>query len=132
MSKKPSFSTDLHAALFKFAMRFPGAEEGIACEGTAIEQPSVHVGKKSFLFVGKTRIMLKLSESVSECVLLAKEQPRVYKSGAGGWTTITIIPGDLPPVDLLKRWVKESYRLVAPVSAPKKVAAKGSVTRRKR
>src|SRR5262245_1304836 len=90
MSKKPSSRVDLHATLFKFAMHLRGAEEGIACKGTAIEQPTVDIGKKSFLFLGKKRFMLKLSESILQIAKLAKEQPEVYKSGAGGWTTITI------------------------------------------
>jgi hypothetical protein len=124
MSKKSSFNTDLHAALFKFAIRFPNAEEGIACKGTAIEQPTVDVGKKSFLFLGKARIMLKLSESIAECAKLEKAQPGVYKSGAGGWTTISIEDGNLPPIDLLKKWVEESYRLMAEAKPKKKPAAK--------
>lgn len=110
--------------LFKFAMRLPGAEEGISCKGTALEQPTVTVGKKAFLFLGKARIMLKLSESLSKAAKLAKEQPGVYKAGASGWTTITIEDGQLPPMALLKKWVEESYRLMSAAKPAKKTAAK--------
>lgn len=123
MNKKSSSMTDLHATLFKVAMRLPGAKEGISCKGTALEQPTVTVGKKAFLFLGKTRIMLKLSESISDCARLAKEQPDVYKSGAGGWTTITVVDGNLAPASLLKRWVEESYQLVSQAKPAKKPAA---------
>jgi hypothetical protein len=105
-------------------MRFPDAEEAIACKGTAIEQPTVTVGKKAFLFLGNTRIMVKLRDSIPEAVKLAKEQPEVYKIGAGGWTTITIDVDNTPPTDLLKGWVEESYKLMAAAKPKKKPTAK--------
>ncbi len=37
-----------------------------------------------------------------------------YGLGRSGWVTIDLTKGRKPPVDLLKAWIDESYRAVAP------------------
>ena len=39
---------------------------------------------------------------------------RVVKVGKGGWVTARFGPRDDAPVEILKRWIDESYRAVAP------------------
>ena len=101
-------------ALRSFALRYPEAQEGIACEGTAIEKRTIKVRNKAFLFLGKTDAMLKLQESLPEATNLAANEPSRYKVGAHGWVTVTCGNDKSALLDLLERWIDESYRLLAP------------------
>jgi hypothetical protein len=101
-------------ALRKFALRYPEAEEGIACEGTEVESRTVKVRNKAFVFLGKTDVRLKLRDSLSEAAELAAKEPDCYNVGAPGWVKATFRPGQSPPAGLLERWIDESYRLLAP------------------
>lgn len=60
-------------ALRKLALRYPDAEEGVACEGTAIEKRTVKAGKKAFVFLGVSDVLLKLDESLPEATRLARK-----------------------------------------------------------
>ena len=100
------------AALRKVALEYPLTEEGVACEGTALEKRTVKVKGKAFLFLGPADAMLKLDRSRAEAKRLG------LAVGSSGWVKA---PFDAAPVDVLKRWVGESYGLMA----PKKVAKKG-------
>ena len=100
--------------LRRVALRYPEAEEGVACEGTAAEKRTIKARGKAFLFLGATGAMLKLRESLTEAAGLAAAEPDRYRVGAHGWVTITFGDTESPAVDLLVRWVDESYRLLAP------------------
>jgi hypothetical protein len=117
------FETALRTA----ALRLPGVEEGVACEGTAVESRTFKVRKKSFLFVRRANVMLKLGDSADEAARLASKDGR-YRIGAGGWLTVTLGAGTAPPpMALMTRWIAESYRLYAAdgkVAAGKKRATK--------
>ena len=99
-------------ALRTLALRYPGVEEGVACEGTKLEKRTLKVGKKAFLFLGPADAMLKLRSSVGEAARLAAKEPDRFKIGANGWATIRF-GGEVIPLALLKKWVDESYRLFA-------------------
>ena len=99
------------------ALRLPDVEKGIACEGTSVERSTFKINKKAFLFLGNVDAMIKLQESIPEARKVAG-----CKVGASGWTKVTWTPDAVPPLDLLKKWVAESYRLMAP--PPKKAARK--------
>lgn len=111
-SKKNTPADSLHA-LQEFALEYPQAQMGIACEGTALQKITIRAGSKSFLFLGLADMMLKLGSSLPDAVALAAEHPDMYKVGANGWVTAKFHDDAMPPLDLLKRWVDESYRLVA-------------------
>jgi hypothetical protein len=99
------------------ALRLPDTEEGVACEGTALEKRTIKVRRKAFLFLGAADAMLKLGDSKVEAAKLAAKEPDRYKVGATGWVTVKF--GDEPPpAGLLKRWIDESYRLAAPARKP--------------
>jgi hypothetical protein len=100
--------------LRKVALRYPEAEEGVACEGTTAEKRTVKARGKAFLFLGVTSAMLKLRESLAEAADLAAAKPDRYCVGAHGWVTVTFGDTESPAMDLLVRWVDESYRLLAP------------------
>jgi hypothetical protein len=113
------------SALRDVALRLPGVEEGVACEGTALESRTFKVNKKAFLFVRPASVMLKLEGSADEARRLASQDSR-YRIGAGGWVTVTPGAGKTPPVALMKRWIAESHRLFAvhgKTAAKKKRAA---------
>lgn len=104
--------SDILQALRAMAMRFPGASEGIACEGTALEKHTIKVKNKAFLFFGKADVMVKLGPSAADARRLSEEKPGRLKIGANGWATLQL-GEEPPPLDLLEKWVEESYRLLA-------------------
>lgn len=111
--KKLSLAESLKA-LRAFAASYPEANEGIACEGTALEKSTFKARNKSFLFLGRKDLMVKLGDSLPEASALAAKEPGRYKVGAPGWVTVTFGEEDALPLDLLERWIDESYRLLAP------------------
>jgi hypothetical protein len=100
-------------ALRKLALRYPETEEAIACKGTALECSAFKARKKTFLFLSHAELKLKLQQSLPEAEELAEKAPERYKAGSGGWVTV-MFRDATPPLDLLERWLDESYRLVAP------------------
>jgi hypothetical protein len=111
-------------ALRKFASQFPGVEETIACRGTAVESSAFKVGKKTFLFLRAADARLKLEQSLSEAAKLAKKEPSRYSAGAMGWIKVELMP-EPPPLDLLRRWIDESYRLMSASAPARKTKAGG-------
>jgi hypothetical protein len=114
-------------------LSLPDTEAGIACKGTAAERATIKVNGKAFLFLGSADAMLKLQDSVRESEQFAAQLPAHCKPGKGGWTSLKF--GDAAvPLDVLKRWVSESYQLFAGTdskavtrkksAAPKKVKTK--------
>lgn len=99
--------------LRRFALGLPGAWEDFPW-GEAV----VKVGKKVFLFLGHSGDVFGLSVKLPESNLLALDLPFTSPTGyglaRGGWVTARFEKGDDVPVDLLERWVEESYRAVAP------------------
>jgi hypothetical protein len=110
-----SRSRSLAQALRTIATAYPDAEETIACAGTALESTSYKAGKTSFLFVGPKDVKLKLAKSLPEAKALASKDPERVRVGSLGWVTVT--PGDAVPVAILKRWIDESFQMVAGASA---------------
>lgn len=120
MTTKPA---TVVAKLRARALRMPGAEEGVACEGTALERRTIKASKKAFVFLGTTDVMLKLGPSLQAAARLQAEGSRV-NAGKGGWVKIDLT-GSAPPVATLEAWVDESYAtLVAAAPPRKKVAAR--------
>ncbi len=106
-------------ALRKAALHYPGTEEGVACEGTPIESRTVRARNKAFLFLTVGHARLKLRESLPEATRLAQKRPDQLQVGSGGWVKASLGADGSTPIDVLERWIGESYRLMAgpPVSA---------------
>jgi len=101
--------------LRSFALQYPGAAEGIACAATPIEKRTIKAQSKAFLFIGTADVMLKLGELMPEAAELAARRPDLCKAGGSlGWVTIYIRGDEHPPVELVEKWIDESYRLLAP------------------
>jgi len=127
MARKTSTESQPIQALRTFALRYPETEEGVACEGTAIESRTIKARNKAFLFMGAAGIRLKLRESLAEAAKLAAKQPDRYKVGANGWVLVTL--GDQSsPHGLLEKWIDESYRLLVPKQLVAMLPARGPPT----
>jgi predicted DNA-binding protein (MmcQ/YjbR family) len=92
------------------ALSYPGVEEGVACEGTALEKRTIKARKKAFVFLGVADVMLKLGPLVDEAMALATAEPGRCKVGAHGWVTVQL--DESSESEQLARWLDESYRLV--------------------
>jgi predicted DNA-binding protein (MmcQ/YjbR family) len=101
------------AALREFALRYPEASEDFPW-GERVAK----VRDKVFVFLGRDDedlgITVKLPSSGLMALSLPFASPTGYGLGKSGWVTARFGPGDKPPVELLQRWIDESYRAVAP------------------
>ncbi len=112
------------------ALRLPGVEEGIACEGTVLEKRTLKVNKKAFVFLGTADAMMKVDRSLSEAAAFAAANPNACKVGKNGWASVKDVTALDPKV--LERWVRDSYDAVSGngatnaknVTAPKKPSKK--------
>jgi hypothetical protein len=102
----------LVAGLRRAALRCPDTEEGIACKGTPVESSEFKAQKKTFLFLNEKQARLKLGPSLSRATRLASKEPGRYNVGAIGWVAVSFTDGEPPPLELLEKWVAESYREV--------------------
>jgi predicted DNA-binding protein (MmcQ/YjbR family) len=96
-------------------------------------EPVVKVRGKVFVFFGRPDGGLALSVKLPGSAHLAFDlpycEPTGYGLGRAGWVTARFRPGEPVPVEMLKRWIDESYRAVA----PKRVTAGiGAVPTRRR
>jgi hypothetical protein len=63
---------------------------------------------------GGLGLSVKLPGSASLALALPFASPTAYGLGKSGWVTARFAPRERPPLALLKRWIDESYRAVAP------------------
>src|SRR5918998_4137380 len=85
---------------------------------------ALKVRKKTFVFLSneadeELSLSVKLPVSRDFALIFDFAEPTGYGLGRSGWITARFPPGEKPDLDLMKRWIAESYRAVA----PKKLAA---------
>jgi predicted DNA-binding protein (MmcQ/YjbR family) len=71
---------------------------------------------KIFVFLGSAgsrRMTVKLDESHAHALSVDGAEPTGYGLGASGWVTVPLRAEGVN-VDLLRDWIEESYRIVAP------------------
>jgi len=94
-----------------FALSLPGAREDHPWG-----EDVAKAGGKIFVFLGPSqsrRMTVKLEESHGHALSIDGAEPTGYGLGKSGWVTVPLrAPG--VSVDLLRDWVEESYRIVAP------------------
>ena len=105
------------AALRAHGLAFPEAEEDFPWGHTALK-----VRGKTFVWLAEEdglslTVKLPVSRDFAETFDFAS--PAGYGLGRSGWISCRLPPGEAPDLDLMKRWLAESYRAVA----PKKLAA---------
>jgi predicted DNA-binding protein (MmcQ/YjbR family) len=104
---------DRDAGLLGVARAFPGAYEDHPWGDLVVK-----VNKKIFVFFGAaddgaSTLTLKLGESRDHALSLPGAAPAGYGLGRAGWVTVPIGAGTADRA-LLRDWIEESYRLVAP------------------
>lgn len=101
------------AALRKHALAYPEAYEEFPWGERVIK-----VNKKIFLFLHgdqyTLRVTTKLPQSYGAALLAPFAKPTGYGLGKSGWVTAIFRRGEHPPFYVLKSWIDESYRAVAP------------------
>ena len=113
-STRPSTLGDDLEALKAFAFGFPEAYEDHPW-GESVAK----VRRKVFVFFGRSRphdlhLSVKLPESGAELLAMPFATPTGYGLGKSGWVTIQCTPETRLPLELLRNFVSESYRAVAP------------------
>ena len=105
-----------------FALGYPGAHEEFPWGERVVK-----VKGKVFVFLGREDDGLGLSVKLPQSRLMALglpfASPTAYGLGKSGWVTVQFGPREKPPMDLMRAWIDESYRAVAP---KKLVASLGS------
>ena len=90
----------------------------------------VKVRGKVFVFFGiggdTVYITTKLPESQDFALMQPGTEPAGYGLGRAGWVSARYDPGDEIPSEILRSWIDESYRTVA----PKRLVATLDQTRR--
>jgi predicted DNA-binding protein (MmcQ/YjbR family) len=103
----------LEKTLRGYALRYPEAYEDFPWDERVIK-----VRGKIFAFLGmidtRFRLGVKLTHSNEAALGLSNVEPSGYGLGRAGWVTVWVEKPGQPPVDLLKAWIDESYRTVAP------------------
>lgn len=62
----------------------------------------------------RLRLSVKLPESQTIALMLSFTEPAGYGLGKSGWITASFEENERPPEDMLREWIVESYRAVAP------------------
>jgi predicted DNA-binding protein (MmcQ/YjbR family) len=95
-----------------FALSLPETAEDQPWEDDVV----VKVRGKIFVFAGPAgskRLSVKLAESHAHALAIEGAAPTGYGLGKAGWVTVPLrAPG--VSIDVLRDWVEESYRIVAP------------------
>ena len=104
---------DTRRRVLGFALGLPGAYEDHPWG-----EDVAKVKSKVFVFLGidgasEPAMTLKLRESHEQALAIPGVAPTGYGLGRSGWVTVPF-RDTTPPLDVLKDWVEESYRLVAP------------------
>jgi predicted DNA-binding protein (MmcQ/YjbR family) len=114
-------------AIIDFALGLPGAWEDHPWEETVAK-----VGKKIFVFGGMDEghpggpgIGMKLPSSQPMALAQPGVVPSGYGLGKAGWVSVSLAQFPLPE-DVLREWVLESYRAVAPKKLVAELDGRGS------
>jgi len=101
-------------ALRTYALSFPEAREDFPWGERVVK-----VKDKVFVFLGRDDeewgVAVKLPSSGLLALSLPFASPTGYGLGKAGWVSAKFTAKDKPPpLDMLKKWIEESYRAVAP------------------
>jgi predicted DNA-binding protein (MmcQ/YjbR family) len=113
MTTKNSPMEPAEAELREHALGFPEANEEFPWEHRALK-----VRSKIFLIMsfddGVLGLTVKLPLSAKMALTLPFATPTGYGLGKSGWVTARFAPKVQVPIDMMKEWIDESYRAVAP------------------
>ena len=112
------------AALVAHALSYPEAREDFPW-GDSVAK----VNGKVFVFLGsqargsERAIAVKLAEAHGHALSIEGARPTGYGLGKSGWVTVPVTGVTLA---VLRDWVEESYRIVAPKRLAAELDARGS------
>lgn len=113
MSESLSLNNPYELALRDFALTYPGTHEDFPWGHRALK-----VKGKAFVFMGSEDgglgLSVKLPHSNSAALMMPFATPTGYGLGKSGWVSASFPKGQQPPMEMLRQWVDESYRAVAP------------------
>jgi predicted DNA-binding protein (MmcQ/YjbR family) len=95
-----------------FALSFPETAEDRPWDDDVV----VKVRGKIFVFLGEpasARVAVKLAESHAHALAIDGAEPTGYGLGRAGWVTVPLRARGVS-IAVLRDWVEESYRIVAP------------------
>lgn len=125
MSESKSLDNPYELALRDFALTYPGAHEDFPWGHRALK-----VKGKAFMFMGaedgSLGLSVKLPHSNAAALMMPFATPTGYGLGKSGWVSASFPKGQQPPMEMLRQWVDESYRAVAPKKLVAQIGA-GSV-----
>jgi predicted DNA-binding protein (MmcQ/YjbR family) len=102
-----------YEALRAFGLSLPEAVEEMPWGHSALK-----VRKKSFVFLNgeddSLSLSVKLPASRDFALIFDFAEPTGYGLGRSGWITARFGRGDEIDLDLLQRWIIESYKAIAP------------------
>lgn len=103
---------DARAGLLAYALSLPETAEHHPWGETVAK-----VGNKIFAFFGvdgstSPIVGMKLTHSHALALAQPGVEPTGYNLGRSGWVTVRINAGT--PIEMLREWIDESYRAVAP------------------
>jgi predicted DNA-binding protein (MmcQ/YjbR family) len=111
--QKPPAPKGAEKELRDFALQYPETAEEFPWGERVIK-----VSKKLFVILGHPdgglSMTTKLPDSGVAALTLPFAEPTGYGLGKSGWVTARFKKDQKPPVQLLCRWIDESYRAVAP------------------
>ena len=103
---------------FELALREAGMGYPEVTEEFPWGHRTLKVKGKAFVFLTLTgeglSMSVKLPQSNGAALMLPFVQPTGYGLGKSGWVSANFGARDTPPLDMLHRWLEESYRAVAP------------------
>jgi predicted DNA-binding protein (MmcQ/YjbR family) len=113
-AKGKKTSSKAEEALRTFALSLPGAVEEFPWGDRVMK-----VNKKVFVFMGQhddgsLGISTKLPQSAELALALPFASPTGYGLGKSGWVSARFAAKEEVPVAMLKEWIEESYRAIAP------------------
>ena len=113
MTDRASVADRDESSLLDFALGYPESR---------LEFPwgerAVKVNKKVFVFANviddSLGISVKLPQSAQAALQYPFAKPTGYGLGKSGWVTARFAPREKAPLQMLRAWIDESYRAVAP------------------
>lgn len=127
MAKKKALGTDkVVKELRTFGLTYPGAHTKSPWPGHL----DLAVNDKTFAYLSiegePFSISCKLPQNAEVALLLPFCKPTPYGLGKAGWVSAAFPAGKLPPTEMLKEWIDESYRAQAPKKLVKQLEAGGA------
>ncbi len=103
---------------FELALREAGMGYPEVTEEFPWGHRTLKVKGKAFVFLTLTgeglSMSVKLPQSNGAALMLPFAQPTGYGLGKSGWVSASFGARDTPPLEILRQWLDESYRAVAP------------------